>query len=215
MSFALAEYARCRPFLYHLTAWENIDYIRFSGRLASTAVLLAAADQEYCLREKRDKIKSVVIESRQVLIRDQKPLHEAHIEFSPGWTFARFIEHLNRRVFFWSGGERGPVGDYGKNHFESHQTENPVIIRVPFNSLCRQNLGREPLFCKYNSGAPRTTYKRKSPRGEGTFLPADQCEYTWGKVVEVTFLDAVALPHDTQFSNAIYGPWKSLFADSR
>ncbi|HET7479292.1 MAG TPA: hypothetical protein VFJ72_07220 [Rubrobacteraceae bacterium] len=211
MPFTLDNYSETRPFLYHLTAQENIDRIKSSGCLESAAVLLNSAENKEIIRTRRIEKMPVRIDSEQIVLRDQAPLYADNINFTDGWTLGDFVEDLNRRVFFWSGWQHAPIS-YGENHFARYSEERPVVIRTRFNSLLVKNPGRRPLFCKYNSGAPRQFQGRQSPRGPGTFLPAEQCPYTCGKVVEVTFIEAVKLPEDTEISFNARGPWKPMFS---
>jgi hypothetical protein len=86
------------------------------------------------------------------------------------------------------------------------------MIRVAFESLRQVNPERPPPFTKYNSGSPRYSGGRPSPRGPDTFLPAEQCTFPSSKVVEVTFAESVMLPDDSELSNHPSGPWSSLFS---
>lgn len=209
MPFGLDKYSKVRPMLYHLTARQNLERIRSLRRLESTELLSRGADQDTDLRARRTETISVAVDSRQLFLRDQAPLHAGNIEFEDGWGLEDLVEDLNRRVFFWSGWERGPI-PHGENHFERYKSESPVILRTRFDSLCKHNPKNTPLFCKFNSGAPRRYQGRGSPRGPRTFLPAHACPYTAGCVVEVTFLEAVALPPDTEVSNCPNGGWRPL-----
>src|SRR5262249_16909804 len=147
---------------------------------------------------------------RSVLVRDQAPLYSGNADLGGAWSFEDLIEHLNRRVFFWAGTEDGPI-DYGRRHFQRYAHEGPVILRLRFGSLQASNPDRPPLFCPYNSGAPRTSYGRKSPRGPDTFLAAEYFPGTAARVAEVTFRDHVRLPRDVQMSSHVDGPWAPLF----
>ena len=213
MPFTLDQYSGVRPFLYHLTARENLERIRSLKRLDSAAILLLAADEENHIRTRRRDPMPLLVERDQILVRDQAPLHPGNIEFQGGWDLEDLVAELNRRVFFWSGRERGPVR-YGANHFRCYQRERPVIIRVRFDVLRRCNMKRVPLFCKYNSGSPRCYQGRGSPRGPDTFAPAERCSYNPGDVVEVTFLGSVSLPPEAEISSYVTGPWQPLFASS-
>lgn len=144
----------------------------------------------------------------------QAPLYEGSIEFQGGWTLGDFVRELNRRVFFWSGWERGLV-ESGKNHFGRYQQEGPTVIRVRFDTLRGRNAELTPYFCKYNSGGPRCYRGKGSPRGPDTFSSAEHCQSKRSDVVEVTFLEPVALPTNVEVSDHIAGPWEPLFADSR
>ena len=211
MPFTLERYSEVRPFLYHLTARENLAHIRSTGQLQSAAVLLGRvpANME-TLRTRRNEKMPVYIDAETASLRDQTPLHENNIQFLDKWELEDVVESLNSRVFFWSGWRRTPIPS-GERHFNRYRQEHPVILRAPFESVCRCNPGRTPLFCKYNSGAPRQSQGRKSPRGPDTFLPAECFPYNPGNVVEVTFLEHVMLPDDTEMSDHVDGPWCALF----
>ena len=193
--------------LYHLTARQNVKRIQAFRRLESIALLSRAVDQETNLRTRRSESTPLSVGSCQVFIRDQAPLHTDNIEFEGGWNLEDLVADLNHRVFFWSGWERGPI-QHGVNHFERYKSESPVILRVRFDSLREHNPGCTPLFCKFYSGSPRCYQGRRS-------LLARDCPYTPGSVVEVTFLEHVALPPDTEASNRLNGGWRPLFADHR
>lgn len=212
MSFRLEKYAEVRPVLYHLTARQNIEHILALGRLLSAEVLSRTADQEVDLRTPRDHTTPVSADSYVAFIGDQVPLHAGNIEFEGGWVLEDLVEDLNRRVFFWSGWERGPIR-HGANHFERYRAERPAVLRVRFDSLREHNPGTTPLFCRFNSGAPRRYQGRPSPRGPRTFLPACDCPYTPGSVVEVTFLENVKLPPDSEVSGRPNGGWQPLYTD--
>jgi len=209
MSFTIDAYSKTRPFLYHLAFRHNLKRIRNTKRLESAASLLVAAARQSDLRNQRRTTLPITVGESRVLLRDQAPLHEGNIGFTGEWTFEDLLEDLNSRVFFWPGSQRGP-NEYGVRHFEHYAAEHPVMIRVPFDSLRDRNPDRIPLFTKYNTGSPRYSGGRPSPRGPDTFLPAEQCTFPPSKVVEVTFLESVMLPNDSQFSNHPSGPWASL-----
>ena|SRR5712691_7943752 len=98
-----------------------------------------------------------------IVVRDQAPLHEGNLSLPRGYTFEDFIESLNGRIFFWPGSAAGPI-PHGIRHFERYEQECPVILRVEFQSLLHANPGAEPLYCRYNSGSPRCSNGKKSPR---------------------------------------------------
>jgi hypothetical protein len=105
---------------------------------------------------------------------------------------------LNRRIFFWPGSIHAPI-PHGIRHFQRYLEQEPVVVRVGFDHLMTGNSGRPPQFCRFNSGSPRHSGAKPSPRGPDTFLPATDFPGTPGEVIEVTFLDAVALPDHTEF----------------
>ncbi len=132
-----------------------------------------------------------------------------NVDLTPGWAFADLIAHLNRRVFFWPGDGTGPI-TAGQNHFQRYRTESPVIVRCRFDSLRRVNAGNAPQFCRFNSGAPRQNAGEPIPRGPDSFLPAGRFTHGRSNVVEVTFLDRVRLPDDSEVARRFDGPWESL-----
>lgn len=210
MPFALDSFSRTRPFLYHLTFRHNLEHIRSRKQLESATRLLGMAARDSERRTQRLEKRGVTVDGAQVFLRDQYPLREANIEFTGGWTFEKLLEELNSRVFFWPGSKYEPIC-YGVRHFEAYASENPVMLRVAFESLVACNPERTPFFTKYNSGSPRYSGGRPSPRGPDTFLPADQCSYPPSRVAEVTFLDTIVLPDETAVSHHIRGPWTPLF----
>ena len=130
-----------------------------------------------------------------------------------GFLFEDFVELLNRRVFFWAGQEHGPAGPaktYGGNHFETYSSERPVILRINFMSLMSANEGQQPLFCQYNSGAPRCSRGHHAPRGPNTFLHPAMFPKSAAGVAEVTFADQVGLPDDTMVASQFGTQWKPL-----
>jgi hypothetical protein len=84
------------------------------------------------------------------------------------------------------------------------------LLRIHFQSLVESNPAAEPRFCRYNSGSPRCSYGKKSPRGPQTFVAADQFAERPKRVVEVTFATPITLPPTSQFASALSGPWKNL-----
>jgi uncharacterized protein DUF7002 len=206
----LVAFGNLRPFLYHLTARENIEHIRHVRRLESAAVLARRAGQADLLEKRRSGHVAVHVDGTTVLLRDQAPLHSANMQLEPGWTFDRFVRCLNERVFFWPGREDGPI-PHGLRHFGRYEAEKPVILRVPFDGLRRANPGFKPLFCRYNSGSPRWSRGVAAPRGAATFVRADDASFGPAQVVEVTALHGVDLPAETMCGERPSGPWRLLF----
>ena len=209
MSFDLETYARLRPFLYHLTHRHNIDRIICTRRLQSAASLLRLAGMSSMATEKREKSVRISINGCSVILCDQAPLYSKNAQFIEGWSLSEFIAYLNEFVFFWAGSEKGPV-DYGVHHFERYYPEGPLIVRVRMMSLCCENPNTEPLFCRYNSGSPRWSGGKPSPRGPDTFSTANDSEFTAGSVKEVVFRGSITIPNDCEYSPSIYGPWSPL-----
>ncbi len=193
MPFNLDELIATYPLVYHLTARANLARISQTRQLESAAALMRSAGRLDLLQVRRAESATIEVGGSTVILRDQAPLHAGHILFEDGWDLARLLESLNGRVFFWPGREGGPI-TYGQRHFQRYAEEGPVILRIRLRDLVEANPGRTPLFCRYNSGSPRTTGGRKSPRGPRTFLPCGQFPDDHRRVVEVTFEELVGLP---------------------
>lgn len=210
MSFDLDRYAKLRPFLYHLTASENVEGICATKRLYSAANMLASAGRLDLMRVRRKKHEVIPVDRQRVWLRDQFPLRAGNADLADSWSFEDLVKHLNQRVFFWPGTDDGPI-HYGRSHFARYAHERPTILRVRFESLRKANPERTPLFCPYNSGAPRCSYGLKAPRGPDTFLAAEHFHRTASRVAEVTFLDHIKLPSDTEMSQQFGDSWTALF----
>jgi hypothetical protein len=152
---------------------------------------------------------TIIIDGQPILIRDQDPLHEGAIAFEHRWNLGRFVSHVNSHVFFWPGSAGGPI-DYGRNHYQRYAGEQPLLLRVGLYQLMLANSDIEPLFCRFNSGAPRVVGGRKSPRGSETFQRAEAFDGTPSQVVEVVFRDSLVLPTSTQVSTSYSGPWNAF-----
>lgn len=205
MPFAITQFLRYRPYLYHLTAAENLQSIASTLRLRCTNALLAEAGLTQWSSMKRRENMPVLAGVGTVLIRDQKPLSEGAIEFEEGWDFKRFIEHVNQHVFFWPGTSSGPIKP-GLNHFGQYRSESPVILRFSTEYADTANLK----FSRYNSGAPRCSGGKHSPRGSRTYLAASEFPGTASEVVEVVADGAFALPISVEASSSPAGPWQPL-----
>jgi hypothetical protein len=207
--FDLDTYAALRPQLYHLTARSNLPRIRAGRQLESAASLATRANQAALIEARRAAHVPILVDGEQVVLRDQSPLHARNMRLDDGWTFERFIAHLNQRVFFWPGSVTGP-NDYGWRHFGRYESEQPVLVRVPFPELVRANTQVAPLFAKCNSGSPRWSGGAAPARGPRTFVPAADAPFTAGDVVEVTFQGHVQLPAGAEVSDRPDGTWQAL-----
>ena len=205
MPFALAQFLRCRPYLYHLTAAENLRAIASSRNLFCADALLAQAELSQQSFVKREEHVRVATQHGSVLIRDQKPLAKGAIEFEEDWDLKRFVAHVNKHVFFWPGTSAGPM-DPGLNHFKRYHSEIPVILRFATQQAVTAGLK----FSRYNSGAPRCSGGRYSPRGSQTYLPASEFPGTASEVVEVVASGAYTLPAVVEESSSPFGPWNRL-----
>ena len=208
MPFTLDTYAGLRPYLYHLTARANLPRVRAGRALESAASLAAQADQSAILAARRATQVPLTVGGAQVMLRDQSPLHARNMQLEDGWTFERFLAHLNQRVFFWPGRDVGP-NHYGWRHFARYKSELPVIIRASFADVLAANAAA-PLFAKVNSGSPRWSGGAPPMRGSRTFATAADAEFNAGDVVEVTFQGRVELPASTEVSDQLDGGWEPL-----
>lgn len=206
MPFTLSQFATTRPYLYHLTSRRNLDRLLQERIIYSTAELLRKAQNEEWLVRKRGRVVTIHLEGVPIDLRDQRPLYEGKTRLQGGWTFSDLIRHLNERVFFWPGWEHKPI-DYGRRHYETYTSERPAIIRVKTSDLFSENDSTAPLFCKYNSGSPRTVNGLGSPRGPDTFVACDSARYTASLVKEVTFVNSVQLPAAIESASSPFGPW--------
>ena len=209
MAFTLRAFLKRRPCVYHLTSQENLRLIRAQRRIECAARLMLSAGREELVREKRTEHVSVSIGTDRLSLRDQAPLYAANIAFAEGWSFADLIAALNGLVFFWPGNCERP-NDYGMRHFERYRVEAPVVLRVDTAALFRANIGVEPLFCSYNSGSPRYSLGRPSPRGPDTFVRSSQFSGPPSKVVEMTFHGGIVLPDECSHAFDLSGPWIAL-----
>jgi hypothetical protein len=173
-----------------------------------SAELLRTSGNQQWLTRKRVETIAVNVDKKLIDIRDQQPLYPGKTHLENGWTFERLVQELNERVFFWPGKIEGPIS-YGQRHYERYINESPKIMRVKTEDLFNANASTTPQFCKYNSGSPRTTQGRGSPRGNNTFVECHRAEYTVSNVVEVTFLHSIKLPQTIEVSDRPDGPWKS------
>lgn len=209
MAFVLSEFPALRPYLYHLTARENVPRVRASGRLEPAADLLRRAGRGHLAGTRRSAHRPLPLAEGAATLRGQAPLHAGNIAFEGGWTLRDLVVSLNGRVFFWPGTADRPSA-YGRRHYERYRAEGPAVLRVPTAALLAANPEVEPEFCAFNSGSPRCTGGAPSPRGPGTFAPAAAFARRAAEVVEVTFPAAVRLPAEAQLGPGPGGPWQPL-----
>lgn len=193
MPFETETFLNVRPYLYHLTSGENLPSIQSGMNLRSAASIASAGGVAGTLESRRETSVQITVDGSMLSIRDQGPLHEGNMQIAPGWTFGDVLRDLNRRVFFWPGTAVGPIS-YGARHFARYAAESPVVLRVRTQDVFSLNADRAPEFCRYNSGSPRCSGGKRSPRGPDTFRVHGAFVGTSSNVVEVTFVDGVALP---------------------
>lgn len=205
MAIDLEAFARTRPYAYHLTSKGNLRSI-LSGRIDCAATLMVKGGRRELLRRRRSRHEVVHIDGCDIWLRDQAPLHEGNLVLCGGWSFSDLVETLNRRVFFWPGTESGP-NEYGHRHLSRYLLERPVLIRVRTSELLDANSESSVEFCRYNSGSPRYSGGRPSPRGPDTFVSAASFDGSPSNVVELVFRDGAMLPGTLRVGTNSTGPW--------
>lgn len=192
MPLDIERFVRLRPVLYHLTATPNAARIRDTGLICPASALYRSAGMTPSIRTRRAKGQWIEFGGERVHIRDQAPLHRGNIMFSGGWKFEDLVAHLNDHVFFWPGTASGPIA-YGLRHFQRYAGDDTAVLSFDTRAVFAANLKPGPRFCKYNSGSPRCSKGRGSPRGPDTFLDARAFPHNPSEVIEVTFPSIVSL----------------------
>lgn len=208
----IAKFIQLRPCLYHLTASANIARIAGAFALECAEALLRAGGAAQRLAKKRPELVRFQIDSDSVVIRDQAPLHEGNTQLEGGWSYEDVLRAENQRVFFWPGTLAGPNA-YGRRHFARYANERPSpgLLRIDTAALFDMNPDVE--FCRYNSGSPRCSAGKRSPRGPGTFVSAASFPHPPSAVVEVTFRHQVQLPRrETHWRPMSVAAWRLLDA---
>jgi hypothetical protein len=202
-----------RPYLYHLTAASNLRLLGVLRALFPASQILREAGEVPLVRLVRRGPHKVRWRGGAVELRDQDPFHAGNVAFDPGWGEGDVVELLNARVYFWPGSLAGPI-DYGVRHFQRYASQDPAVLRIPFTDLLASNPTITPELCAYNSGAPRCSGGKKSPRGAFTFVAPSSFGRPAGAVVEVTFPGSVTLPGSTLVARGLHGPWEPLAASA-
>ena len=84
VSFTIAEFAQLRPFLYHVTARENIPALQQTWKLHPAAELLTACGRSDLLRAHRPDSVAVRIWDQTIGLKDQRPLSAANVRLETG-----------------------------------------------------------------------------------------------------------------------------------
>lgn len=210
MPFTTGQFLHARPYLFHLTAEEHRGSLRQARQLLPAADIIIQANAQGLLSERRREHVSLSFSGTTIKLRDQKPLHAGNMLLEGGLSFGEFVAILNGRVFFWPGYSNGLPIPYGQRHYDRYAAESPLLLRVPTADLLAHNQHLQPEFCKFNSGSPRWTNGRPSPRGRQTFLDGSLANFGAASVVEVTFAGVVSLPATTQIGPTPSGPWSPL-----
>jgi len=86
MAFTLDQYSALRPFLYHVTARENLVPLRRNRRVDTASALLRGAGREDLLRTRRPGPITVTMGGDSIVLKDQRPLIVATSRSSPVGT---------------------------------------------------------------------------------------------------------------------------------
>ncbi len=210
MAFTLDQYATLRPFLYHVTARENLERLRHTHRMETANAILRGAGREDLLRARRPGSVTITLGGDSVVLKDQRPLVAANLTFTAGWQLGDFVEYLNDHVYFWTRDVLSLVGPGGRL-LAHYARESPLVLRVPFRALVAANLDVPPLFSPYNSGAPRKQRGRPVKRGPDLFRSAEHSLRRPHEIVEVAFRGSLVLPSETTLAKE-HDAWVSLAA---
>ncbi|WP_390621505.1 DUF7002 family protein [Rubripirellula reticaptiva] len=178
--------------------------------LESAGRLLELGSKQEWLRKRREEMLPFRIGDDQVVLTDQRPLTAGNVDFQDGWDVSDLVESVNRRVFFWRGNHDGLLSkDRGHFGTYSERGEQLVFLRIPFGDAVAITENSNPEYCRFNSGGPRCSGGKKSPRGPRTFMEANQADFTFGKVREVVFRDVFYLPDSTEICHGSWeGEWQ-------
>lgn len=191
-----ARFAHVRPFLYHVTARENLELITRTGALHPAIELMRLAERSDLRRWKRSQPALLSVEGTSVVLSDQLPLREERTTLYRGWSFADYIEYLNEHVFFWPGNADGP-SKTGVLSDDSRHEGATAILRVGTAELMAANPSVPPLFCAIHVRAARSPESRRVSRGPRLFMPAEDFARREIEVVEVAFRASLLLPEST------------------
>jgi len=202
----LQAYLKLRPMLYHGTARSNLPCIQHERVLYSAAIL--APHHCHGVRSREQVVKRG---DHDAGLRDQQKLQQGHVEYRGGWGPRELLSAINGRVFFWPGDQDDP-NRYGRKFADAYRGrgQTPMMLRIAFLDLLQPNPGTPAHFCKFNSGAPRTTAGRKSPRGPDTFQTAEEWHGPPSRVAEVSFVGKVVLPQSAEVWDQALG-WRKLW----
>jgi hypothetical protein len=208
MGFVVDRFVALRPFVFHVTRAANLAGLATTGKLYPAADLIRRSGQTHLLRRRRRGPEPVVADGQTFVLQDQAPLIAANAELYAGWDEGDFVSFLNHHVYFWPGVASGPIR-YGARLLEHYEQERPAVLRMRTARLLQTNTDLEPLFCAFNSGAPRMNDGYRVPRGPDLFLPAAEFPRPAGKAVEMVFRGPVRLPTETEF-RTLDGTWARL-----
>lgn len=182
------------PVLWHLTSRANVGRITATRSLESAAALMAAAGDEQWLRQRRLESVPIRIGEHTVWLRDQAPLHPGAVRFEGGWDFARLVEEINQRVYFWPGDHLGPVARALGNFKAFRESTDVVCLRLPLDKVRRAVRPFQLQVTSVNVGALRShPTSGLALRGPSTFVAAGAFPGRPRSVQEVVIRGALSL----------------------
>lgn len=197
------------PYVYHLTASNNIPHISKSRLLHSTTTLVNASqlspdEKNEFVRNRRPDNVIIKVDGASIAIQDQTPISIKNLNkcLQNGTSARDFIKLLNNRVFFWPSIKRL------NTHFARYSHEGPRILRVPLEDLIDAN--EDILLCHLNSGATRCHPKwggAPPPRDLNTFQTVENYNEGIGRLAEITVIDTCIIPESAMISSNPNGPW--------
>ena len=190
-------FLRLRTFAFHVTQRANLPRLSRTRRLLPAADLIRRSGELHLLRTRRTEPRHITVDGEVVVLQDQRPLIFANAALGPGWTEGDFVEFLNMHVFFWPGDSVGPI-QYGERLWNRYAADSPGVLRIPSASLLAANRSLSPLFCAFNSGAPRMQHGQRVARGRDLFQPGNSFDRAPAKARELVFGGPVALPEETE-----------------
>jgi len=211
MAFIEDAFVSLRPYLYHTTSDNNLVGIIGARRLKSAGLLLLESDLYQELEIQRLAYYPVMTDHGHAWLQTQRPLHAGNIDFRDSYSLEDVVGMLNSKVFFWPGSKAGPI-DYGTRHLDANKWPSAAsMLRVRTIDIFRSAASNPPQFCQYNSGSPRCSKGKKSPRGSNTFSTADYYAKSPGSIKEVVFDDHVDLPVSTEKWDRTIRSWRPIF----
>lgn len=212
MGFTIQRLADLRPFAFHSSGQENFEAILHHRKLRSASTILEGTGHDNLLTNRRATSMTLQVNGETVVIRDNRPLRPASVQYLDGWSLSDLLKELNSRVFLWPGTDKGPIRR-GRSHFERYAAEGSVFtIRVPTLSLVAANHDSDLWVTRCNSGSARHHGGQPVPRGPSTFQLPKKSTFRPSQVIELSYIGEASLPVDAQWSESLVGPWKNLSA---
>ncbi len=183
--------------------------------LESAGRLLQLGNKHDWIRKRRDRMLRFSVGNDEIVLTDQLPLTAGNVDFEDGWDIEDLVESVNRRVFFWRGNSSGLLkkdrGHFGTYH---ERGQDLVFLRIRLADAVAMPENLEPEFCRFNSGGPRCSGGKKSPRGPNTFVKGSEADFTLGEIREIVFRNKFHLPSSTELCFGSWdGPWVPLDGD--